>query len=69
MIGRQGLEKTYEVKLRGKKGVKYLQKDKFNRIIGSYNNGIYDSSYVPAKNIKLTLDIELQKYGDSLIKK
>ena len=61
-------EKTYEVKLRGKKGVKYLQKDKFNRIIGSYNNGIYDSSYVPAKNIKLTLDIELQKYGDSLLK-
>ena len=68
MIGRQGLEKTYEVKLRGKKGVKYLQKDKFNRIIGSYNNGIFDSSYVPAKNIKLTLDIELQKYGDSLLK-
>ena len=68
MIGRQGLEKTYEVKLRGEKGVKYLQKDKFNRIIGSYNNGIYDSSYVPAKNIKLTLDIELQKYGDSLLK-
>ena len=68
MIGRQGLEKTYEVKLRGKKGVKYLQKDKFNRIIGSYNNGIYDSSYVPAKNIKLTLNIDLQKYGDSLLK-
>ena len=68
MIGRQGLEKTYEAKLRGKKGVKYLQKDKFNRIIGSYNNGIFDSSYVPAKNIKLTLDIELQKYGDSLLK-
>lgn len=68
MIGRQGVEKTYELKLRGKKGVKYLQKDKFNRIIGSYNNGIYDSSYVPAKNIKLTLDIELQKYGDSLLK-
>jgi len=68
MIGRQGVEKTYELKLRGKKGVKYLQKDKFNRIIGSYNNGIFDSSYVPAKNIKLTLDIELQKYGDSLLK-
>ena len=68
MIGRQGVEKTYELKLRGKKGVKYLQKDKFNRIIGSYNNGIFDSSYVPAKNIKLTLDISLQKYGDSLLK-
>lgn len=68
MIGRQGLEKTYEMKLRGKKGVKYLQKDKFNRIIGSYNNETYDSSYVPAKNIKLTLDIDLQKYGDSLLK-
>ena len=43
MIGRQGLEKTYEDKLRGVKGVKFFQKDKFNRIIGSYKNGDYDT--------------------------
>ena len=68
MIGRQGLEKSYEKILRGKKGVKYFQKDKFNRIIGKYNNGSYDSLLVPAKNIEITLDIDLQVYGDSLMK-
>ena len=68
MIGRQGLEKSYEKILRGKKGVKYFQKDKFNRIIGKYNNGSYDSLLVPSKNIEVTLDIDLQVYGDSLMK-
>ena len=68
MIGRQGLEKSYEKILRGKKGVKYFQKDKFNRIISKYKNGIYDSLMTPAKNIDVTLDIELQIYGDSLMK-
>ena len=68
MIGRQGLEKSYEKILRGKKGVKYFQKDKYNRIIGKYNNGNYDSILIPAKNIDVTLDIDLQVYGDSLMK-
>ena len=54
--------------MRGKKGVKYFQKDKFNRIIGKYNNGIHDSLLVPVKNIDVTLDIDLQIYGDSLMK-
>ena len=67
-IGRQGLEKTYELVLRGKKGVNYFQKDKFNRIIGKYNNGIYDTMPEIPKKLKLTLDIDLQVYGDSLMK-
>ena len=68
MIGRQGLEKAYELELRGKKGVNYFQKDKFNRIIGKYNNGIYDTLPEPPKKLKLTIDIDLQSYGDSLMK-
>ena len=67
MIGRQGLEKTYELILRGKKGVNYFQKDKFNRIIGKYNNGIYDTLPQVSKKLKLTIDIDLQTYGDSLM--
>ena len=38
LIGRQGIEKAYEEKLRGFKGVNYFQKDKFNRITGPYKN-------------------------------
>jgi penicillin-binding protein 2 len=36
LIGRQGVEESYEMELRGIKGVKYIQKDKYNRDIGSY---------------------------------
>ena len=67
LIGRQGIEKAYEEKLRGFKGVNYFQKDKFNRITGPYKNGIYDTLSQPAKNINLTIDLDLQIYGDSLM--
>ena len=67
MIGRQGLEKTYESILRGEKGVNYFQKDKFNRIIGKFNDGINDTLPIISKKLKLTLDINLQTYGDSLM--
>lgn len=36
LIGRQGVEESYEEILRGIKGVKYYQKDKYNREIGSF---------------------------------
>jgi penicillin-binding protein 2 len=37
LIGRQGVEESYEEILRGIK-VKYFQKDKYNREIGSYKD-------------------------------
>jgi len=39
LIGVSGVEKQYEKVLRGKKGIKWFQKDNHNRIIGSYKNG------------------------------
>ncbi len=68
LIGRQGIEKSYEKELRGKKGKKFLQKDRFNRILGPYKNGKYDEKPSQAKNINLTIDIELQSYGERLMK-
>jgi hypothetical protein len=40
LIGKQGVEQSYETYLRGQKGVKYILKDKFNREIGSYKEGL-----------------------------
>ncbi|MFD0863724.1 penicillin-binding protein 2 [Sungkyunkwania multivorans] len=68
LIGRQGVEKAYEDILRGKKGVKRLQKDKHNRIIGPYKEGRFDTLPVSGKDIRITLDIELQEYGEMLMK-
>jgi penicillin-binding protein 2 len=67
LIGRQGVEESYEEILRGIKGVKYFQKDKFNREIGSYKDGKYDTTAVQGEDITLTLDAELQKYGEQLM--
>ncbi|KAF2519958.1 penicillin-binding protein 2 [Flavobacterium salilacus subsp. salilacus] len=67
LIGRQGVEQVYEDALRGIKGVKYIQKDRFNREIGPFKEGIYDTIAVQGKDITLTLDSELQQYGESLM--
>jgi len=67
LIGRQGIEKTYEKILRGTKGVSYLQRDKFNRVIGPYKDGNLDTLPVPAQDITLSIDIELQEYGTKLL--
>ena len=67
MIGRQGIEKTYEKILRGKKGYKFFQKDRFNRIIGSYEQGTFDSKPEAPENITLTIDSQLQIYAASLM--
>ena len=67
LIGRQGIEKSYENELRGKKGKRFLQKDRFNRIIGEYKNKTFDVEPKVAKDINLTLDALLQEYGEYLM--
>ena len=67
LIGRQGVEESYEDLLRGVKGVKYIQKDKYNREIGSYKEGKYDTIAVQGEDINLTIDAEIQKYGEELM--
>ena len=68
LIGRQGVEKSYEDILRGRKGVKYIQKDRFNRNIGSFKNGKYDTLPIPGKDVNVTIDAKLQEYGEILMK-
>ncbi len=68
LIGKQGVEKTYEKTLRGVKGVKFIQKDRFNRDIEPYNNGLSDTIAQPGKDINITIDSELQAYGELLMK-
>ncbi|WP_445453878.1 penicillin-binding protein 2 [Flavobacterium sp. 25HG05S-40] len=67
LIGKQGVEESYEDVLRGIKGVKYIQKDKYNRDIASYKEGKFDTIAVQGKDINLTIDGDLQKYGEELM--
>jgi len=67
LIGKQGVEQQYEEILRGIKGVKYLLRDKHNKIIGPYKNGQFDTIAQQGKDLTLTIDYELQKYGTELM--
>ena len=67
LIGKQGVEISYEKTLRGVKGVKYIQKDIYNRDIGAYKQGAFDTLPVPGKDIEISIDSELQAYGELLM--
>lgn len=65
--GKSGVEKYFEENLRGKKGIKVFLVDVNNKIQGSYMEGKYDTLAAPGKDIKLTIDIDLQEYGEKLM--
>ncbi|NNK71626.1 MAG: penicillin-binding protein 2 [Flavobacteriaceae bacterium] len=67
LIGKQGVELSYEEELKGVKGVKYIQKDRFNRDIGPYKDKNFDISPEPGKDIHITIDAQLQEYGERLM--
>ncbi|MDO6745157.1 penicillin-binding protein 2 [Tenacibaculum soleae] len=68
LIGKLGVEKQYEKILRGIKGKKRFKRNNLNKITGSYKDGKYDTLAVTGKDLTLTIDSELQKYGELLMK-
>ena len=67
-VGISGLEKSYEEELRGKKGVKVVMVDVFNRKKGSYKDGKYDTLAAAGKVITSSIDAQLQAYGEHLMR-
>ncbi len=65
--GDLGIEKSYEKYLRGEKGSEILLRDSKGRIIGKYEDGNYDIPPVSGKNLTLSIDAELQAYGEYLM--
>ncbi len=66
-IGKTGLERTYEDVLRGVKGKRFLMVNRFGAIQGPYQEGNMDVLPVPGSNLTLSLDLDLQKYGEQLM--
>lgn len=66
-LGRDGLEKQYEVELRGTKGVTNVWVDVHNKEQGSYEDGKYDIPSQPGKTLTTTIDLDLQAYGEKLL--
>ena len=66
--GRSGIEKSYEKYLRGIKGKEVLLRDARGRIKGRYEEGKFDVAPTSGKNLTLAIDIELQAYGEELMR-
>ena len=66
-IGKSGIERFYESELRGKKGLKIVMVDVYNREKGSFQDGRYDTLPVSGSDLILGLDANLQQYGEALM--
>ena len=63
LIGRKGIERQYEDKLSGQKGVALEIVDSEGRIINKFNQ----KEAVNGKNLKLSLDLDLQKEVENIL--
>lgn len=66
-IGKSGLEAIYERVLMGKRGVQYLIKDNHNRLVGTYEKGVFDTAAVAGRGLRTFLDVELQTLAEKLM--
>ena len=66
-IGVTGVEKAYEEKIRGTKGIQLLLKDVHNNIKGSFQKGQFDIPSIKGKDITTTIDVKIQEYGEKLM--
>jgi penicillin-binding protein 2 len=66
-VGHNGLEEQYEEQLRGKRGVKFMMQNVRGVNKGSWKNGAYDTLAVAGQNLITGIDVEVQRYADSLM--
>lgn len=66
-VGKSGIELAHEEDLRGEKGVEVLLRDANGTVQGRYKDGAMDKFAVSGRDLKLSIDIELQAYGEYLM--
>lgn len=67
-VGRTGIEQTCENELRGEKGYNIYLRNASNVIQAPYQDGAFDKAAKLGNDIYSTIDAELQKYSESLMK-
>lgn len=63
-IGNNGIEKTYEKYLRGRKGVNYILVDSRRRETGRFKNGTNDKESIKGEDLVLTIDADAQRVAE-----
>ncbi len=67
-IGQSGIEKFYEAQLRGQRGLRFKLRDVKGIEKGSFKGGKYDTLSVPGEDLVSSIDLDLQMYGEKLMK-
>jgi len=65
--GRTGLEQYYEKVLMGERGTELWIKDNFNRLVGHYQNGAFDTPAVAGRNLRTYIDVDVQQLAEKLL--
>ena len=66
-MGLTGVERFYERILMGQRGVQYRIKDNKNRLMGSYENGAYDTTAIAGRNLRTYMDIDVQVLAEKML--
>ncbi len=66
--GKTGIEAAMEPVLRGEKGYHIYLRNSRNQIESRYADGEFDKEAVPGKDVRTTIDAELQQYGQELMR-
>lgn len=67
-IGRAGLERYYEKQLRGRKGTRFILTSARGKVVDNFAGGLLDTLAIQGPPLHLGLDIDLQAYGEELMK-
>ncbi len=67
-IGISGIESAYEPQLRGKTGVQFKLVNVRGVEKGAFKDGDLDTLDTPGENLQVTIDLDLQEYGETLMK-
>lgn len=66
-VGLSGMEAYYEKVLMGQRGVNYMIKDNKNRLVGNWENGMYDTAAIAGRDLKTYIDVEVQQLAEKLL--
>lgn len=67
-VGQSGIEAFYEEQLRGTRGVRFKLRNVKGIIQGSVEGGKYDTLSTPGQDLVTGIDLDLQQYGEYLMK-
>ena len=68
LVGKSGIDKSYENVLKGTHGKRFFTVDHRNRRLGKWKDGAHDEMPVPGLDLVSSIDLELQRYGEALMK-